>query len=190
MKKYSYLLLLVLALILASCSKEKNETKNANVKKEIKKAKIIQKNSNSIVLTTTDGKKIEITKTAKGFTFSNAKNEVVLVSFFATWCPPCKAEIPHLNNLQEKYKGKLKIIGVLIESNKDENELKDFINYHAINYTITNSPTNQAFAAEIGGVRNIPFMLMYDKKGDYVTHYLGAIPEEMIDSDIASALKK
>ncbi len=190
MKKYTYLLVLILALILASCSKEKSEVKNNNTKSEVKKTMVVKKKSSNITLTTTDGEKIVVTKTDKGFTFSNAKDKIVMVSFFATWCPPCKAEIPHLNNLQEKYKNKIKIIGVLIEPNKDNDELKKFINDFAINYTITNSPANMAFADAVGGVENIPFMIMYGKNGENITHYLGAIPEEMIDADIQEALKK
>ncbi len=185
MKRYSYILILAVALTFTACSNEKTE-----VKKQNKKVEVIKKIKNKTTLTTIDGEKISIAKTEKGFKFSNAQNELVLVSFFATWCPPCKAEIPHLNNLQEKYKGKIKIIGILIESNKDSDELNSFINKYAINYTVTNSPANQEFADMVGGVKNIPFMIMYNKKGDYVTHYLGAIPEEMIDSDIESALKK
>ncbi len=190
MKKYSYVFLLALALVFVSCSKEKNETKGSNVKKEVTKTEVAQKESNNITLTTVNGEKIQVTKTDKGFTFSNAQNQIVLVDFFATWCPPCKAEIPHLNNLQEKYKGKIKIIGVLIEPNKDNDELKKFINDFAINYAITNSLANQIFANAVGGVENIPFMIMYGKNGENITHYLGVVPEEMIDSDIQAALKK
>jgi len=191
MKRYSYILLLTVALLLSACSKKDKKSDNNTITKQEKTVKKIkEKKSNTITLTSVNGEKIEIKKTKKGFTFSNAKNKIVLVSFFATWCPPCKAEIPHLNNLQEKYKDKLKIIGILIESNKDNDEIKSFINYHAINYTITNSAANMDFASAVGGVRNVPFMLMYDKKGDYVTHYLGAIPEEMIDSDIQLAMQK
>jgi len=190
MKKYSYVFLLALALIFTSCSKEKNETKDNGAKKEVKKTQLAQEESNNITLTTVNGEKIEVTKTDKGFTFSNAQNQITLVSFFATWCPPCKAEIPHLNNLQEKYKDKIKIIGVLIEPNKDGDELKKFVNDFAINYTIVNSSANQVFAKAVGGVQNIPFMIMYGKNGENITHYLGVVPEEMIDSDIQSALKK
>lgn len=190
MKIYFYVSLLSFALIFTSCSKGKNENGNNNTTKETKKTEVIQKNSNVITLTTVNGEKIEVTKTNEGFNFSNAQNQIVLVSFFATWCPPCKAEIPHLNNLQEKYKGKIKIIGVLIEPNKDNDELKKFINSFAINYVIVNSPANQVFADAVGGVENIPFMIMYGKNGKNITHYLGVIPEEMIDSDIEAALKK
>jgi len=187
-KKYIYVSLLAFVLLLSACSK--NNQKGDDKEEQNKKVTSIKKKSDTITLTSVDGEKIDVLKTDKGFTFSNTKNEAVLVSFFATWCPPCKAEIPHLNNLQEKYKDKLKIIGILIESNKNNDELKTFMNHNAINYTITNSPANQSFANAVGGVQSIPFMILYDKKGNYVTHYLGAIPEEMIDSDIQMALKK
>jgi len=190
MKIYSYVFLLSFALIFTSCSKGKNENSSNNTTKEAKKTKVIQEKSNHITLTTVNGEKIEVTKTAEGFTFSNAQNQIILASFFATWCPPCKAEIPHLNNLQEKHKGKIKIIGILIEPNKNNDELKKFINNFAINYTVVNSSANQIFADAVGGVQNIPFAIMYGKNGENITHYLGVVPEEMIDSDIQSALKK
>ena len=192
MKKISYVLLLSFALVFIACSKKDNEKreKTQTTQKQEKTLNIQNKKSNEITLTTVNGHKITLAKTDKGFKFSNANGKIVLVDFFATWCPPCKAEIPHLNNLQEEYKDKLEIIGVLIEPNKDNNELKDFINSFAINYTITNSPANMDFATAVGGVESIPFMIMYDKNGNYVTHYLGAIPQEMIDSDIQEALKK
>jgi len=41
----------------------------------------------------------------------------------------------------------------------------------------------------MGEVQNIPFMILYNKKGDIVTHYLGAIPEEMINSDLKKVIK-
>jgi thiol-disulfide isomerase/thioredoxin len=190
MKKYSYLLFIVVALMFSACSKKDKKSQNTQETKQEQQAKATNKQTNTITLKSVDGKDIVITKTEKGFKFSDSKDKIVLVSFFATWCPPCKAEIPHLNNLQEKYKDKLKIIGILIESGKSSDEVKRFINSFAINYTIANSPANMDFADAVGGVKNIPFMLMYDKKGDYVTHYLGAIPEEMIDSDIQQALKR
>ena len=190
MKIFSYVFLLSFALIFTSCSKQKDENSSNNTKKEAKKTQVMQNKSNNITLTTVNGEKIEVTKEAKGFTFSNAQNQIILIDFFATWCPPCKAEIPHLNNLQEKYKGKIKIIGVLIEQNKDSGELKKFMNNFAINYTIVNSSANQLFADAVGGIESIPFMIMYGKNGKNITHYLGVVPEEMIDSDIQSALKK
>ncbi len=177
-----------LLLIFTACSdKNKEETKKANEQRSVTSE--INGNKDKIILKDTDNNTIEVKKTDKGFIFSDAKGKAVLINFFATWCPPCKAEIPHLNNLQEKYKDKLKIIGILLEENKDNEEVQNFINYHDIVYTVTNSRGNFQLAKTIGGVQSIPFMILYDKNGDYVTHYLGAIPEEMIDADIQRVIK-
>lgn len=189
MKKYLYILLILIPIIFTACSNDKKETKNVDQNASAKQ------DSNStisqtITLKDINNQTIIATKTKDGFTFSNAKNKVVLICFFATWCPPCKAEIPHLVNLQEKYKGNLQIIGILLEKNKDIDEIKNFINYNAINYPITNGDGNYKLTDMVGGVKSIPFMIMYDKSGNYSTHYLGAIPEEMIDSDIENTLKK
>ena len=169
-------------LLLGGCSseKKKNESKATIMKDEVKNEKITLKDIN--------GKEIIVTPIEKGFTFSGYENKVVLVNFFATWCPPCKAEIPHLNNLQEKYKDKFVIISVLLEENKSNEEIANFAKYNNANFIITNSPDNFKFAQSVGGVKNIPLMFLYDKNGKYSTHYVGAIPEEMIDADIKKVL--
>ncbi|WP_263832579.1 TlpA family protein disulfide reductase [Sulfurospirillum oryzae] len=169
-------------LFLGGCSSEKKKTedKSTKVQEEIKNEKI--------VLQDISGKQIVVTPLEKGFSFSGYENKVVLVNFFATWCPPCKAEIPHLNNLQEKYKENLVIISVLLEENKSNEEISSFVKFNNINYIITNGIENFKFAQSAGGVKNIPLMFLYDKEGKYSTHYVGAIPEEMIDADIKKVL--
>jgi len=182
MRRMFALLTATFVLFWSGCSSEtkKNEEK-ASVTKEASK-------NEPLTLKSLDGKEIVVTPTEKGFTFSGYENKVVLVNFFATWCPPCKAEIPHLNNLQEKYKENFVIISVLLEENKSNEEIASFMKYHAINYIVTNSPENFKFAQNVGGVKNIPLMFLYDKSGNYSTHYVGAIPEEMIDADIKKVL--
>lgn len=166
----------------SGCSSEsKKNDEKANVVKEAAK-------NEPLVLKSMDGKEITVNATEKGFTFSGYENKVVLVNFFATWCPPCKAEIPHLNNLQEKYKENFVIISVLLEENKSNEEILSFMKYNNVKYIITNSPENFKFAKSVGGVKNIPLMFLYDKAGNYSTHYVGAIPEEMIDADIKKVL--
>ncbi|MCF6173681.1 MAG: redoxin family protein [Campylobacteraceae bacterium] len=190
MKKILYTCFLIVPIIFTACSNNTNKNVS-NTKQETKRQTVVKTDSDgSFILKDVNDNDIKVTPTKKGFKFSNAQNKVVLVAFFATWCPPCRAEIPHLNNLQEKYKNNIKIIGILLEQNRDNDDIKKFINDNAINYTITNSQGNQMLANSIGGVSNIPYMVMYDKQGNYVTNYLGAVPEEMIDSDIESTLKK
>ncbi|DAB36419.1 MULTISPECIES: TlpA disulfide reductase family protein [Sulfurospirillum] len=187
MKLWATLLLVSTLLLLGGCSSEKkktdNQTEPAKVQEEVKEAK-----AEKIVLHDVNGKEIVVTPIEKGFRFSGYEDKVVLVNFFATWCPPCKAEIPHLNNLQDKYKDRLVILSVLLEENKSQEELNSFIQYNAINYVIVNGIENFKFAQSVGGVKNIPLMFLYDKNGKYSTHYVGAIPEEMIEADIKKVL--
>ena len=182
MKLWISILATTSLLFWSGCSSEskKQEAQEKPSKEAVKNEKI--------TLTSIDGKEIIVTPTEKGFLFSGYENKIVLVNFFTTWCPPCKAEIPHLNNLQEKYKENFIIISILLEENKSNEEIASFIKYNAIQYPITNSPENFKFAKSVGGVKNIPLMFLYDKNGNYSTHYVGAVPEEMIDADIKKVL--
>lgn len=165
-------------LFFVGCSSEK--------KKSEEKVSVIK--NEKIILKDVEGREIIVTPVEKGFTFSGFENKIVLINFFATWCPPCKAEIPHLNNLQEKYKNDFVIISVLLEDNKSDEEMRNFAKHNNANFIITNSPENFKFAKSVGGVKNIPLMFLYDKNGKYSTHYTGVIPEEMIDADIKKVL--
>jgi len=184
MKFWLTLFLACSMLFLNGCSSDKkkkaDDNQSAKAKDEIKHEKI--------VLQDVSGKEIVVTSLEKGFSFAGFENKVVLVNFFTTWCPPCKAEIPHLNSLQEKYKDNFVIISVLLEENKSNEEISNFIKYNNINYVITNTVENFKLAQSAGGVKNIPLMFLYDKEGKYSTHYVGAIPEEMIDADIKKVL--
>lgn len=123
------------------------------------------------------------TQTQK-WSFDEYPNKVVLLTFFASWCPPCKAEIPHLNNLVDKYKDEFIVLGISVEQDKDNNFYKDFIKQYKINYPVTNGTQNFYLANAVGGVSSIPAMFMIDKKGKMVRNYVGAVHEEILDNDI------
>jgi thiol-disulfide isomerase/thioredoxin len=144
----------------------------------------------SLNLTTTNGDKLSIKRVKNNWSFEQHPNKVVLVVFFATWCPPCKAEIPHLINLQNKYGKDFQVISVLAEQNKSNEELKNFIAEYKINYPVTNSDENFKFADGVGGVDGIPAMFLFDKKGEIVMKYVGATQEEILDSDISKYIGK
>lgn len=134
--------------------------------------------------TSMDGQTFTIEKHKTGLNFPEFKGKAVLLNFFATWCPPCRAEIPHLNNLQEKNKDRFIVVSLVMDRNKDDKEIREFMDEHGINYIVTNGDENTRLARSLGGVKSIPFMIMYDSNGTYFTHYVGAIPEEMIAADI------
>lgn len=144
----------------------------------------------------TKGKSYNVEKRGADFTLDAGKNKIVLFDIFATWCPPCQAEIMHLGNLQKKYGKDLIVMGITIEEDKSNEELDKFREkYRGGDYLISNKADNQplarAIASTIGVGQQfpIPLMVMY-KNGQYVTHYEGATQEEIIDRDIAQALGK
>ncbi len=130
-------------------------------------------------------------KTQDGINFKDFENKVILLNFFATWCQPCRVEVPHLNNLKEKYKDSFEVIAIALGGKDGEltptDELNNFINDFNINYIVTNSEENYALADSVGGVQIIPTMYLYDLEGKTVQKYVGVVPEEMLESDIKKA---
>ncbi|MGB9720808.1 MAG: peroxiredoxin family protein [bacterium] len=94
------------------------------------------------------------------YTLSKLKSQVVIVDFWATWCPPCRREIPHLIEIYEKYKDQgLIILGV---STEERGTLETFRKQNNISYPVLLG-TNEVF--QKFGVSSIPHTLFIDKKG-------------------------
>ncbi|MEA2111925.1 MAG: TlpA disulfide reductase family protein, partial [Campylobacterota bacterium] len=171
-------------IILTGCS-DTQESPSQDINKMVAKT--------SFKLTSLDNETFTIKKKADSFILEEAKGKVVLYDIFGTWCPPCRAEAPHLSRLQEKYQETFKVIGIVIDPNVSNETLKEWADTYGANYSIVNSADNKtvanlmASAVRAGENFPIPLMLMY-KDGAYVTHYVGAIPQEMIESDIKRAL--
>ncbi|MGM0623091.1 MAG: TlpA family protein disulfide reductase [Campylobacterota bacterium] len=115
--------------------------------------------------------------------------DYTLVVFWASWCEPCKAEIPHLVNIQNEYEDKIKVIASLVEQDKPNSELLDFMESYGMNYFVSNGSDEFAFskliAKKIGlsQINSIPALALF-KDGEYVSHWIGPTPEEMITSHI------
>lgn len=175
---------IVLALLLLLSGCEEKETITAEVVTDTQ-----PKKPPTFTLHGMDGNSYTIVKHKEGLEFKEFGGKVVLLNFYATWCPPCRAEIPHLNSLQAKYLEQFKVVSLTMDKNKEDQDLKAFMDEHQISYLVTNGPENTRLAKELGGVKSIPFMIMYDLKGNYFTHYIGAVPEEMLEADIKRALE-
>lgn len=172
---------LLLSTLISGCDKKESIDSNALTSST-------QNQNFSFDLKTIDSKKIVIDVKNSQWQFANMKNKSVLVVFFATWCPPCKAEIPHLLNLKKQFGDKFEVLAVLVEENKKNEEIIEFAKEHNINYPVTNSPENFVLASAVGGVGTIPAMFLFDKKGTMVQKYEGMVPEEMLATDIAKGL--
>ena len=115
------------------------------------------------------------------------ENSAFLFVFFTSYCKPCLAQIPHLNNLAKNYQNKAQIIGVLLEE-LNEVELKDFVKKQKIAFPLAIGTNNYILAKAVGGIDRIPSMILYDKNGKKLNHYQGMIAEEMLDIDIQKAI--
>lgn len=176
---------LAITLIFSACSKDKKATEEAND----------MLSTNEFVLTGLDKTQYVIKKQDNGFMLKNAKNKIVILDIFATWCPPCRAEASHLTSLQKKYKDSLVVIGVTVENDIKNSKLQAFREQNNAHYVLVNSYENEklidAVASElkVGRDFGIPLMAMY-KDGKLVNFYQGATEEEFIESDIKRALGK
>lgn len=131
-----------------------------------------------------------------GWRFKGFENKVILLDFFGTWCPPCRAEIPHLNDLRKKLKKDVEIIGLDIGLRggglNSLDTIKDFKKEYNMKYPVVlGGDNNKLFRAvmSLNPQGSIPFMLLFDKKGRFVKHYIGMVPEEMLYSDISQVIK-
>jgi thiol-disulfide isomerase/thioredoxin len=98
--------------------------------------------------------------------------KVVLVNFWATWCPPCRAEIPDLIALQEKYRDRLVIVGIS-EDEGSVDTVKRFVAEHQINYPIVMSTPQlrRIFPA----VMALPTTLVLDRDGNLMQKNVGML---------------
>ena len=149
-------------------------------------------------LKTTTGTNITIVAdNEKGWIFKGLEVKAILLDFFGTWCPPCKAEIPHLNNIRNKISDKFEVIGIDVGprggGTTSLDDLKAFVTQYEIKYPVTIGGDNSELfrgVMELNKNGSIPFMLLFDQKGHFVTHYIGMVPEEMLQGDIDRVLGK
>lgn len=187
--KFRNLFITCLLVFLVGCdSKDGKDSKEEQNTKEVEviqtpatKAELTQNLNAPFSLEMIDGKTFNMMRKESGFDMGDG-SYATLFAYWATWCPPCIAEIKPLNNLSKNFGNKLKIISVLVNDPISDDELKEFVAKYDINYSITRD--SETLIKSIGGIKGIPFMVLYDSKGNYDRHYFGVIAEEMLQKDI------
>ena len=122
------------------------------------------------------------------YPLDNLKGKVAIVDFWATWCSPCRQEIPGFIDLHNRYSPQgVEIAGIVMESGSAE-QVKKFAQQFGINYRILMG-TGEAVAA-FGGLEGYPTTLIFDRAGQRVERHVGYRPREVFENEILALLKQ
>jgi thiol-disulfide isomerase/thioredoxin len=129
-------------------------------------------------LKTLDGKTLRL---------SDLKGKAVLLNFWATWCSPCKIEMPWFVDLQKQYGPQgLQIVGVALQSELPD--IKKFTQQIGVNYPIVIG--NDDVGNRYGGIQGLPTTFYVGRDGKLVTRYFGLVSHREIEQSIQAALKQ
>jgi len=122
----------------------------------------------------------------KTYELSKMKGKVVVVNFWATWCSPCRKEIPDFIESYNTYKGKgLEIIGIALDQGGWE-DVTPFVKQNKINYQIVLGGAKEA--SDYGDVALIPTTFIIDKNGFIVDRHVGVMTKAQLESKIKPLL--
>ncbi len=121
-------------------------------------------------------------------TLEDYKGKVIFLNFWATWCPPCREEMPDIEKIYKEYGSNKKDVVILGVSNESKEKVENFLKEEG--YTF---PTIIDKKNEIGEkyyVYAYPTTYIINKKGELYGHAIGAISEESMKNAIEGALEK
>jgi peroxiredoxin len=161
---------LAAVLFLSGCTKVENKS---NVKLDANR-----KPAPEFSLKDSDGRTV---------TLADYKGKVVLLNFWATWCGPCKVEIPWFVEFEQKYKDRgFAVLGVALDEEGWE-VVKPYINEAKVNYRIIMG--NDSIAQLYGGVDNLPTSFILDQNGRIASTHIGLVDKSNYENEISELLK-
>ncbi|HLG14036.1 MAG TPA: TlpA disulfide reductase family protein [Blastocatellia bacterium] len=112
----------------------------------------------------------------RSFKLSDYRGKVLVVDFWATWCPPCRQEVPQLVRIANQNRARgVEVVGLHIDDRgrSSPDDIKLFIARYDISYTI-GMASDEMFVAYLGTEETaIPQTLVFDRKGQAVAHFVG-----------------
>ena len=122
----------------------------------------------------------------KPITSKDLAGRVVLVEFWATWCPPCRGTLSWLGQLQKQYGDRLTVLAIAVES--DEADVKEVAK--TLNLPIQWALGTPEVARSFGDIAAVPTLFLFDAKGETIDVFFGATPDlhENAEHDIESTL--
>lgn len=129
-------------------------------------------------LTGMDGVKVRL---------SDYKGRIILLNFWATWCGPCKVEIPDFVDIYNRYRDQgVVVLGVLNLDEPSDDELRGFATQYKMNYPVFRA--NEDFADANGPIWGLPTTLVIDRQGSICSKHMGLVSKETVEREIKRLL--
>ena len=117
---------------------------------------------------------------------SDFQGKVILLDFWASWCAPCRDEIPHLVEWQAKYGGSgLQVIGISMDD--DRAAAEKFAREFRMNYPVVAG--SAALAAQFGGILGLPANIVIGRDGKIVSKHLGVVDLSALEHELTLQLE-
>ncbi|HYP15414.1 MAG TPA: TlpA disulfide reductase family protein, partial [Bryobacteraceae bacterium] len=124
----------------------------------------------------------------RSVTLDDYKGKVVLLNFWATWCGPCKIEIPWFIDFEQKFKDRgFAVLGVSMDEEGWE-IVKPYIAKEKVNYRVLLG--TDSVAQLYGGVDNLPTSFILDPEGKIASTHIGLVSKSVYENEIQSLLSK
>ena len=138
---------------------------------------VIGKTAPDFTLNTLDGKTLRL---------SDLRGKAVVLNFWATWCPPCKVELPWFVDLQKQYGPQgLQIVGIS-EDEGSKDKVAQFVKEMGLDYTVAVDDAN--VYEKYGDVEDLPTTFYIDRNGKIVQFAMGLIDRSEIEQNMKTAL--
>ncbi len=129
-------------------------------------------------VTTLDGRTLDL---------DALKGRIVIIDFWATWCPPCRMESPHFVSLYKTYQPRVEILGISLDQ-QGASVVGPFVKAQGITYPVAMGQDG-ALANAYGGVRGIPTTFVIDQQGQIYKKYVGYQDADTFEADIKALLQ-
>jgi len=127
----------------------------------------------------------------KRWSLRGQRGRVVLMNYWATWCPPCRKETPGLVTVAKRYADKgLSVVGVSLNTGRGaEGAVRDFARQFGVPYPLVLGESHPAMVTpSVAAVQALPTTLLIDRRGRVAKTIVGAVEESALDRDIQALL--
>lgn len=164
-KSFTLAIIVIMTIMAISCAKEKKQAVQGG-------------EAPDFTLTDLDGREVSL---------SGLRGKVVLLEFWATWCPPCRESIPAMNEIYKRYSDKgLVLLGISVDKGQNiVEDLRTFVREYSIQYSVAVDSKN---VSNLYGVYSIPTTVLIDRGGKIVLKNIGFSPET--EENLSSEIKR